>query len=63
MGDHTKVVVYLRAPDVRMLKDRGVEEVAVWVRSQVKRALALERELPEETSQVGITDITRITDA
>lgn len=59
MSDHQKVVVYLRAGDVRLLKERGVENVAAWVRSQVKAAVALERQLPEVIS----TDISGIRDS
>lgn len=47
MGEHQKVVVYLRAGDVRLLKERQVENIPAWVRSQVKVALAMERQLPE----------------
>jgi len=36
--DAIKVVVYVRASDVRMLRERG-EDPAAWVRGLIKRAL------------------------
>jgi hypothetical protein len=44
MADHTKVVVYLRAKDVRMLREAGIEDSAMWTRATVKDALAAQRE-------------------
>lgn len=44
MPDHTNVVVYLRAQDVRLLRERGIEDPARWVRATVKDAVAAERE-------------------
>lgn len=44
MADHTKVVVYLRAKDVRMLREAGIEDSAMWTRATVKDALASQRE-------------------
>lgn len=43
MADHTKVVVYLRAKDVRMLREAGIEDAPMWTRATVKDALASQR--------------------
>ena len=43
MPDHTKVVVYLRAKDVRMLREAGIEDASMWTRATVKDALASQR--------------------
>lgn len=39
MADYLKVVVYLRAAEVRGLRAAGVEEPALWVREQVRAAI------------------------
>ena len=41
--DYTNVVVYLRAQDVRMLRERNIDDPARWVRATVKDAVAAER--------------------
>jgi hypothetical protein len=43
MKDHMKVVVYVRAPDTRMLRGQGVDDVPLWVRMVVNEALEEER--------------------
>jgi hypothetical protein len=44
MADHTKVVVYIRAKDVRMLRERNISDPAMWARATIKDALAAERQ-------------------
>jgi len=57
MPDHTNVVVYLRAQDVRMLKERNIPDPARWVRATVKDAVAAEREaLKLVTRAAGIPE-------
>lgn len=55
MPDHTKVVVYLRAKDVRMLKDRNINDPAMWTRATIKDAIAAEREALAMLKQAGQT--------
>jgi hypothetical protein len=55
MADHTKVVVYIRAKDVRMLKERNIADPAMWTRATVKDALAAEREALATLKAAGQT--------
>jgi hypothetical protein len=48
MADHTKVLVYLRADDVRMLRANGTPDPSAWVRELVKWALSKKREEQRE---------------
>lgn len=47
MADHTKVLVYIPAPDARRLRAQGITDIPTWVRQRVKDAVSDNRLFPE----------------